>query len=171
MAKPRKSKPEPAAARKTTTVPRPVRPPKPTAENPAQKMLQSAEAPGAVITRRAADRLRAGYLWVYASDMQSVVAPEPEQFLIPVADQRGIFLGTALYSPMSQFPLRLVSRQPVDHAAWLELIASRLRARATATCEVARLINSTSSALNSASAALTKTRTPRRTRGVAMGKM
>ncbi len=128
MAKPRKSKPEPAAARKTTTVPRPVRPPKPTAENPAQKMLQSAEAPGAVITRRAADRLRAGYLWVYTSDMQSVVAPEPEQFLIPVADQRGIFLGTALYSPMSQFPLRLVSRQPVDHAAWLELIASRLRA-------------------------------------------
>ncbi|MGD0479183.1 MAG: class I SAM-dependent rRNA methyltransferase [Terracidiphilus sp.] len=83
---------------------------------------------GATISRRAADHLRSGHLWVYASDVVSVTLPKPEETLLPVADQRGIFLGTALYSPASQIALRLVSRQALDHAAWLELIASRLRA-------------------------------------------
>lgn len=46
---------------------------------------------------------------------------------MPVADQRGIFLGTALYSPASQIALRMVSREPVDQAAWLALLAARLR--------------------------------------------
>ncbi len=83
---------------------------------------------GARISRRAADRLRNGYLWVYASDVLSIVAPEPEKNLIPVADQRGIFLGTALSSPQSQIALRMVSREALDEAAWLKLLASRLRA-------------------------------------------
>ncbi len=83
---------------------------------------------GAIVDRRAADRLRSGHLWVYASDVVAVTLPNPEESLIPVADQRGIFLGTALYSPASQIALRLVSRQALDHAAWLELLASRLRA-------------------------------------------
>jgi 23S rRNA (cytosine1962-C5)-methyltransferase len=43
-----------------------------------------------------------------------------------VADPRGLFLGTALYSPTSQIALRLVSREAVDHASWLKLLASRL---------------------------------------------
>ncbi|MGD0348114.1 MAG: class I SAM-dependent rRNA methyltransferase [Terracidiphilus sp.] len=82
---------------------------------------------GAIVSRRAADRLRSGHLWVYASDVVSVALPKPEVELIPVADQRGIFLGTALYSPASQIALRLVSREPLAHAAWLEVLASRLR--------------------------------------------
>lgn len=83
---------------------------------------------GAVITRRAADRLRAGYLWVYASDIVTVTPPGPEETLLPVADSRGIFLGTVLYSPASQIALRLVSRASLDHAAWLKLLEDRLRA-------------------------------------------
>jgi 23S rRNA (cytosine1962-C5)-methyltransferase len=83
---------------------------------------------GAIVDRRASDRLRSGHLWVYASDVVAVTLPNPEESLLPVADQRGIFLGTALYSPASQIALRLVSRQALDHAAWLELLASRLRA-------------------------------------------
>ena len=83
---------------------------------------------GAIVNRRAADRLRAGYLWVYASDVVTIVPPRPEKNLIPVADQRGIFLGTALWSPQSQIALRLVSREALDHAGWLDLLASRLRA-------------------------------------------
>jgi 23S rRNA (cytosine1962-C5)-methyltransferase len=58
----------------------------------------------------------------------TVTLPNPEETLIPVADQRGISLGTALYSPASQIALRLVSRQTLDHAAWLKLLAARLRA-------------------------------------------
>ncbi len=83
---------------------------------------------GAIVSRRAADRLRSGYLWVYASDVVAVTLPNPEETLIPVADQRGSSLGTALYSPASQIALRLVSRETLDHAAWLKLLAARLRA-------------------------------------------
>ena len=85
-------------------------------------------SPGAVVSRRASDRLRAGHLWVYASDVVSVMLQNPEQALIPVADNRGLLLGTALYSPSSQIALRLVSRESLDQAAWLELLATRLRA-------------------------------------------
>jgi 23S rRNA (cytosine1962-C5)-methyltransferase len=85
---------------------------------------------GARISRRAADRLRSGHLWVYASDVESLELPEAAQppALLPVADSRGILLGTALYSPSSQIALRLVSRDAIDEAAWLELLAARLRA-------------------------------------------
>ena len=81
-----------------------------------------------MVSRRAADRLRAGHLWVYATDVLSVTAPRLEEGLIAVADQRGIFLGTALYSPQSQIALRMVSREALDHATWLEQLAVRLLA-------------------------------------------
>ncbi|MGP8185708.1 MAG: class I SAM-dependent rRNA methyltransferase [Terracidiphilus sp.] len=85
---------------------------------------------GAIVSRRAADRLRAGYLWVYASDVVSIHAANPGEDapnLVPVADPRGLLLGTALYSPASQIALRLVSRESLDRAAWIELLAARLR--------------------------------------------
>jgi 23S rRNA (cytosine1962-C5)-methyltransferase len=47
--------------------------------------------------------------------------------LLPVADSRGLLLGTALYSPSSQIVLRMVSRESLDEAGWLPLLASRLR--------------------------------------------
>jgi 23S rRNA (cytosine1962-C5)-methyltransferase len=87
---------------------------------------------GAKINRRAADRLRDGYLWVYASDIESIQLPgtadaEPPA-LLAVADGRGLLLGTALYSPTSQIALRMVSRESIDEAAWLALLAERLQA-------------------------------------------
>jgi 23S rRNA (cytosine1962-C5)-methyltransferase len=87
------------------------------------------QAPGAKISRRAADRLRAGHLWVYASDIESIELPAGDPpALLPVADSRGLLLGTALYSPTSQIALRLISREAVGEAAWLQLLESRLRA-------------------------------------------
>ncbi len=122
----RDSKPRMSPAGK---VPRPEKTrPEPTRSQPAASPLRS---PGALINRRAADRLRSGYLWVYASDIESIeladegVATPPA--LLPVADQRGILLGTALYSPSSQIALRMVSRESIDEPAWLELMAARLR--------------------------------------------
>jgi 23S rRNA (cytosine1962-C5)-methyltransferase len=86
-------------------------------------------APGARVSRRAADRLRAGHLWVYASDIESLEAGEGDPpALLPVADSRGLLLGTALFSPSSQIALRLVSREAIDQAAWLQLLEARLRA-------------------------------------------
>ncbi len=85
--------------------------------------------PGARITRRAADRLRSGHLWVYASDIESVELPAGEPpSLLPVADSRGLLLGTALFSPTSQIALRLISREALDETAWLQLLETRLRA-------------------------------------------
>src|SRR5665213_4436273 len=87
--------------------------------------------PGALVNRRAADRLRSGHLWVYASDIEAISLPEAATdvppALLPVADHRGLLLGTALYSPSSQIALRLVSREAVDEAEWLQLLATRLR--------------------------------------------
>jgi 23S rRNA (cytosine1962-C5)-methyltransferase len=81
------------------------------------------------VNRRAADRLREGYLWVYASDIESIELPEDgPPALLPVADSRGLLLGTALYSPSSQIALRMVSRSGLDEAGWLRLMAERLRA-------------------------------------------
>lgn len=88
------------------------------------------ETAGAHVSRRAADRLRSGHVWVYASDVESVsVAPsQAAPALLPVADYRGMLLGTALYSPDSQIALRMVSREAIGEDEWLALLDRRLRA-------------------------------------------
>ncbi len=83
--------------------------------------------PVTTISRRAAERLRAGHVWVYRSDIEHVV--EQEAGLIAVADYRGFPLGTALWSPASQIALRMVSPDPhLGEKAWLTLFEQRLRA-------------------------------------------
>ena len=109
---------------------------RPVAEHKAMKTAQpvkqtpaaSALVAGARISRRAADRLRAGHLWVYTSEIESIELPTGDPpALLPVADSRGLLLGTALYSPTSQIALRLVSRLGLDEAAWLTRLEARLR--------------------------------------------
>jgi 23S rRNA (cytosine1962-C5)-methyltransferase len=74
----------------------------------------------ATITRRAADRLRSGHLWIYRSDIERLVADRVTSAgedgitggtLVSVADSRGIPLGSAIYSAQSEIALRMVSRQ------------------------------------------------------------
>ena len=85
------------------------------------------DGPVAVISQRAADRLRAGHVWVYRSDVLEL--PDDAPHLLPVADQRGILLGTALYSSASEIALRLVSTDLIaSESEWLELLDIRLRA-------------------------------------------
>ena len=118
--KPGKPKPLPArngAQRRAASTPPPARP---------ARVEPPSTAFGARISRRASDRLRNGHLWVYATDIEAVSAGEGNS-LLPVADNRGILLGTALYSPASQIALRMVSREAIDQAQWLELLAARLR--------------------------------------------
>jgi 23S rRNA (cytosine1962-C5)-methyltransferase len=86
----------------------------------------SSEGPVAIISRRAADRLRAGHVWVYRSDIEHLV--EMDAGLMAVADHRGFPLGTALWSPTSQIALRLVTSDPhLTHDAWMTLFGQRLR--------------------------------------------
>jgi 23S rRNA (cytosine1962-C5)-methyltransferase len=89
------------------------------------------KGPGAVITRRAADRLRGGHVWVYASDIEQVQVPDETSklgpTLLPVVDGRGIPLGTALYSAASQIALRMVSTELfTSHDQWLALLQQRM---------------------------------------------
>ena len=82
------------------------------------------------ITRRAAERLRAGHLWVYRSDVERLQPAElAGGALVSVADGRGIPLGTALYSDASEIALRMVSRQAgVGRAEYLGEVRERLQA-------------------------------------------
>ena len=80
------------------------------------------------ISRRAADRLRAGHLWVYRSDIESAQAELGAGGLVSVVDGRGAPLGTALYSSSSQIAARIVSRQPgLGRADYLKDVRERVR--------------------------------------------
>ncbi|HTV06914.1 MAG TPA: class I SAM-dependent rRNA methyltransferase [Acidobacteriaceae bacterium] len=99
-------------------------------EKPAKPELAQ-PVPGnrdtAIITRRAADRLRAGHVWVYRSDVTAV--PENPAALLAVTDARNAMLGTALYSPSSEIALRLISTDPIaSEVEWLQLLQNRMRA-------------------------------------------
>jgi 23S rRNA (cytosine1962-C5)-methyltransferase len=87
--------------------------------------------PAAAISRRAAERVRAGHLWVYRSDVESLTPPPdvtniPSGALATVTDNRGIPLGTALYSAVSQITLRIVSSEiALSRAAYLDQLRQR----------------------------------------------
>jgi 23S rRNA (cytosine1962-C5)-methyltransferase len=99
--------------------------------------------PAAIITRRAADRLRAGHLWVYSSDVTSLIPHSdsseiPPGALVTVADSRGIPLGTALYSSASQLTLRIVSTEaPLIRSVYLDHLRERARTALTLRDELA----------------------------------
>ncbi len=86
------------------------------------------EGPFAIISRRAADRILAGHVWVYRSDIERATALEGQSRLIAVLDPRGLPLGTALYSSSSQIALRLVSTTRISESAWAGLFRQRVRA-------------------------------------------
>lgn len=83
------------------------------------------------ISRRAAERLRAGHLWVYRTDLAeapdaSGAGLEPGA-LVTVLDPAGKPLGTAIYSTSSQIALRLVARTPgLTRPAYLADLRQRL---------------------------------------------
>ncbi len=104
----------------------------------APRLLEADEAgPAAIISRRAADRLRAGHLWVYRTDVEALIPALgtmelPPGALVTLLDSRRIPLGTALYSSASQLTLRKVSGQPrVSRGEYLDDVAQRVRAALT----------------------------------------
>jgi 23S rRNA (cytosine1962-C5)-methyltransferase len=65
---------------------------------------------------------------VYTSDLESIgVDEDAPPRLVQVADNRGLLLGTALFSPSSQIALRMISREAIDEAEWLRILKTRLR--------------------------------------------
>lgn len=93
---------------------------------PSARPVTSSDGPVAVVSRRAAERLRAGHVWVYQSDIEHLASDGSA--IIAVVDSRGVPLGTALLSPNSQISLRLLTRGHLpSRKAWLDLLDERLR--------------------------------------------
>ena len=65
------------------------------------------------ISRRGAKRLQDGHVWVYRSDIVSANGVAPGA-AAGVTDERGKFLGTALYSSASQIAIRMISPHAVN---------------------------------------------------------
>ena len=81
------------------------------------------------ISRRAADRIRAGHLWIYRSDIESTTGDDAGTGLATVADSRGKPLGTGLYSAASEIAVRVVSpRSGLTRADYLAELRERLHA-------------------------------------------
>ena len=90
------------------------------------------QGPAAAVTRRAADRLREGSVWVYRTEIEQL-SPGPETAdveagsLVTVLDSRGVPLGSALFSAASQITLRMVSSAPgLTREAYLTELAARV---------------------------------------------
>ncbi|MDP9038003.1 MAG: class I SAM-dependent rRNA methyltransferase [Acidobacteriota bacterium] len=95
---------------------------------PAAPLNEDARPLTLEITRRAADRLRAGHLWVYRSDVAPARSPSPPGgSVVTAVDSRGMALGSGLYSSASEIALRVVSPQPgLTRAAYLAELRTRL---------------------------------------------
>jgi 23S rRNA (cytosine1962-C5)-methyltransferase len=76
----------------------------------------------AVISPRGVERIRAGHLWVYRSDVRS--APSEPGGIVRLTDERGRFHGKAFYSDKSQIAIRLLTRGdiPADRVFFTERI-------------------------------------------------
>ena len=81
------------------------------------------------VSRRAADRLRAGHLWVYRTELLPVaVGAEPAAgAVVTVVDGRRLALGTGMYSSGSEIAVRMVSERPgMARGEMLEVVRLRV---------------------------------------------
>jgi 23S rRNA (cytosine1962-C5)-methyltransferase len=76
-----------------------------------------------VISPRGVERIRAGHLWIYRSDVREAHA-EPGA-IVRVTDERSRFHGSAFYSDKSQISIRILTRE--DAPVGREFFAGRLR--------------------------------------------
>ena len=84
-----------------------------------------------MISARGEERLRAGHLWIYRSDLVEADAGPGD--VVRVVGPRGRLVGRALYSNQSQIALRLVAPPDaiVDRAFWRERLRAAIAFRAT----------------------------------------
>ena len=84
-----------------------------------------------IITARGVERLRAGHLWVYRSDVRTARADAGS--IVRLTDERGRYQGRAFYSDKSQIAVRLLTREdvPIDRAFLTERLRQAAQYRKT----------------------------------------
>jgi 23S rRNA (cytosine1962-C5)-methyltransferase len=72
-----------------------------------------------IITQRGGERVRAGHLWIYKSDVRDAKGVAGGS-VVRVQDERGRFVGRALYSSRSEISLRLLTLadEEIDREWW-----------------------------------------------------
>lgn len=85
--------------------------------------------PTAKVTKRGADRIRHGHQWIYRSDVVDLDAAGGS--IVTVHDERGNFVGQALYSDASQIALRFLTQttESIDRQWWRARIMEATRRR------------------------------------------
>ena len=83
----------------------------------------------AKVTKRGADRVRHGHLWIYRSDVVDVDADGGS--IVAVHDERGNSVGQALYSAASQIALRFLTQtnDAIDRQWWRQRITEAAQRR------------------------------------------
>src|SRR5215210_3715107 len=81
------------------------------------------------VNKKGADRVRQGHLWIYRSDVIAVDAEGGS--VVAVKDERGNFVGHALFSDASQIALRFLtqSNEEIDRDWWRRRIREALGRR------------------------------------------
>jgi 23S rRNA (cytosine1962-C5)-methyltransferase len=87
--------------------------------------------PKVTVTRRGAERLARGHLWIYRADVERAPAGLEGGDVVALADGRGRFLAKAFWSARSKIALRVVTRdeEPVDEAFFARRIARAIELR------------------------------------------
>jgi 23S rRNA (cytosine1962-C5)-methyltransferase len=81
------------------------------------------------VNKKGADRVRQGHLWIYRSDVIAVDAEGGS--VVTVKDERGNFVGQALFSDASQSALRFLtqSKDEIDREWWRQRIREAVSRR------------------------------------------
>lgn len=76
------------------------------------------------VNKRGADRVRQGHLWIYRSDVTEANAQGGS--VVRVSDERGNFVGQALFSDASQIALRFLTQgsEEIDRDWWRQKIVA-----------------------------------------------
>jgi 23S rRNA (cytosine1962-C5)-methyltransferase len=100
------------------------------------------------VTPRGAERWIRGHPWIYRSD---VLDGPDAPGLVVVKDQRGRFIGQALYSPRSEIRLRLLERTdcPVDASWWRGRLAASAAQRSRIDATAYRVVHGEGDAIPS----------------------
>jgi len=88
------------------------------------------QEPKVKVSRRGADRIAGGHLWVYRSDIEDAGKAAAGD-VVAVVDGRGRFLAKAFWSARSQIAVRVVTRDevPVDEAFLADRLAAAIDLR------------------------------------------